>query len=173
MSELKVYELNARTPYSERVSAIQKLKVSTLSICPEGRKEPVLHHLLKLDLHRDAVYILLCGGSPDVQDRQGNTLLHFAAEQKNRLLFSMLRFFGANVNIINEENKTPLDICPDFASVSEDETSGTNFSNDLCSHGKLLLKRLLWYNFYAHPQTTNAQELSNSLKEKQQSRKRR
>ena len=52
----------------------------------------------------------------DSQDRYGNTALHTACEEERQEVAKLLISHGANRDIQNREEKTPLEMCsPQFA----------------------------------------------------------
>lgn len=60
----------------------------------------------------DILTILLkAGAKPNESDMDGNTALHYVSEQRNnKSAVKLLLDNGADVNFLNEEDKTPIDI---------------------------------------------------------------
>jgi len=68
--------------------------------------------------HADVVKTLLAANNTivDCQDRYGNTALHTACEEERQEVAKLLISHGANREIQNKEEKTPLEMCsPQFA----------------------------------------------------------
>ena len=68
--------------------------------------------------HGEVVRILLAADNTivDSQDRYGNTALHTACEEERQEVAKLLISHGANREIQNREEKTPLEMCsPQFA----------------------------------------------------------
>merc|ERR1712025_201609 len=70
--------------------------------------------------HSDVVRMLLASNQAnrliDLQDRFGNSALHLACEEERSEVAQLLISHGANREIKNKEEKTPLELCtPGFA----------------------------------------------------------
>lgn len=71
----------------------------------------VVHKLCHVyTTNRELLLLLLeYGANPDVQDKRGDTLAHYAAEENDVELLKLLKSKGANFDIVNRCGKTALD----------------------------------------------------------------
>lgn len=66
----------------------------------------------------DCVWIILeFFADPNVKDNLGNTALHYAFKNENKPMILALLLFGANPEIVNNEDKKPID----FSKMTKDE----------------------------------------------------
>merc|ERR1711974_497672 len=68
--------------------------------------------------HTGVVRLLLAADKTivDCQDKYGNTALHYACEEERNEVARLLISHGANREVANHEEKTPLEMCsPGFA----------------------------------------------------------
>ncbi len=61
--------------------------------------------------NRELLFLLLgdCGVNPNIQDKRGDTLAHYAAEENDVELLKLLKSKDANFDIVNRSSRTALD----------------------------------------------------------------
>ena len=57
-----------------------------------------------------AKFLLAAKASPNLQDEEGNTPLHLAADEGHKKMFDELKLAGGNPEILNKEGKNALDM---------------------------------------------------------------
>lgn len=91
--------------------------------CGKGRRDlivaslhgrhKILTSLLEIGYLSVALVLLDKRANPNIQDGEGWTPLHVAAYWDQRLLFEPLLTFGADMELVNRDNETPLDVTDD------------------------------------------------------------
>ncbi|MGW4947562.1 ankyrin repeat domain-containing protein [Actinoplanes sp. NPDC004185] len=72
----------------------------------QGRSE--LHYVALDGTAEDAVRLILAGEDVGLQDKDGCTPLHMAAQQKNTAVAEVLLAHGAPVDVVNKFGNSPL-----------------------------------------------------------------
>lgn len=69
-----------------------------------------LHDAVLMESVEGTSFLIRLEANKDLQDRRGNTPLHYAAELKDNKIAELLITGGANLNLLNQEGKTVLNI---------------------------------------------------------------